>query len=102
MSVDGFKIDKSDTDKLLGVKYDRKLTFDDHISDICKKNRQKNIYFGQNYTIHIWMCHSRTNKQQQNKLELNEKVHEKVFMKQMSSLYLMIYQKQKMAQSQFT
>ena len=39
MSVDGFKIDKSDTDKLLGVKYDRKLTFDDHISDICKKNR---------------------------------------------------------------
>ena len=39
MSVDGFKIDKSDTDKLLGVKYDRKLTFDDHISDICKKKQ---------------------------------------------------------------
>ena len=41
MSVDGFKIDKSDTDKLLGVKYDRKLTFDDHISDICKKTGRK-------------------------------------------------------------
>ena len=37
MNVDGFKIDKSDTEKLLGVKFDQKLTFDDHISDICKK-----------------------------------------------------------------
>ena len=39
MYVDGFKIDKSDTEKLLGVKFDKKLTFDDHISDICKKSR---------------------------------------------------------------
>ena len=39
MNVDGFKIDKSDTEKLLGVKFDKKLTFDDHISDICKKSR---------------------------------------------------------------
>ena len=33
-NVDGFKTDKNDTEKLLGVKCD-KLTFDDHISDIC-------------------------------------------------------------------
>ena len=37
MNVDGFKLDKSDTEKLLGVKLDKKLIFDDHISDICKK-----------------------------------------------------------------
>ena len=32
MNVDGFKIDKSNTEKLLGVKFDKKLNFDDHIS----------------------------------------------------------------------
>ena len=41
MDVDGFKIDKSDTEKLSGVKFDKKLTFDDHISDICKKAGRK-------------------------------------------------------------
>ena len=41
MIVDGFKIDKSDTEKLLGVKFDRKVTFDNHISDICKKEVRK-------------------------------------------------------------
>ena len=29
MNVDGFKKGKSDTEKLLGVKFDKKLTFDD-------------------------------------------------------------------------
>ena len=41
ISVDGFQIDKSDTEKLLGVKFDKKLTFDYHISDICKKAGRK-------------------------------------------------------------
>ena len=41
MNVDRFKIDKGDTEKLLGVKFDKKLTFDDHISDICKKAGRK-------------------------------------------------------------
>ena len=41
MKVDGFKIDKIDTEKLLGLKFDRKLTFDDHIWDICKKESRK-------------------------------------------------------------
>ena len=35
MSVDRFKIDKSDTEKLLGGKFYKKLTFNDRISDIC-------------------------------------------------------------------
>ena len=38
MNVNGFNIDKKETDKLLGVKLDRKLTFDDRISDISKKS----------------------------------------------------------------
>ena len=41
INVDGFKIDKSNTDKPLGVKFDKKLTFDDHIFDICKKPGRK-------------------------------------------------------------
>ena len=32
MNVDGFKIDKGSTEKLLGVKFHKKLTFDDHKS----------------------------------------------------------------------
>ena len=30
-SMNELKIDKSDTEKLLGVKFDKKLTFDDHL-----------------------------------------------------------------------
>ena len=41
MNVGGFKIDKSDTEKLLGVRFDKKSAFDDHISDICKKIGRK-------------------------------------------------------------
>ena len=37
MHVDRFDIDKSNTEKLLGLKFDRKLTFEDHIFDIWKK-----------------------------------------------------------------
>ena len=41
INLDGFKRDKSDTENLLGVKFDKKLTFDDYISDICKKAGRK-------------------------------------------------------------
>ena len=41
MNGDGFKIDKSDTEKLLDEKFDKKLTFDYHIPDICKKAGRK-------------------------------------------------------------
>ena len=37
VNVDGFKIDKSDTEKLLGVKFDKKLTFDDQSRASVKK-----------------------------------------------------------------
>ena len=46
MYVDGFKTDKSDSEKLLGVKCDhRKLIFDYHISNICKKEGRKSSGF---------------------------------------------------------
>ena len=83
MNVDGFKIDKSNTEKLLGVKFDKKLTFDDHISDICKKADRKifvlarvtrymgiatkRILMNDFFTLQfsycplVWMCHSCTN-----------------------------------------
>ena len=83
INVDGFKIDKSDTEKLLGVKFDKKLTFDDHISDICKKAGRKisalvrvtpymeiakkrilmKAFFTSqfNYCPWVWMGHSHTN-----------------------------------------
>ena len=90
INVDGFKIDKSDTEKLLGVKFDKKLTFDDHISDICKKAGRK-IYALARVTPHmgiakkciimnnfftlqfiycplVWMCHSHTNNNKINRL----------------------------------
>ena len=35
INVDRFKVDKSNTEILLGVKFDKKLTFDDHVSNIC-------------------------------------------------------------------
>ena len=37
MNVDRFKIDKGDTEKLLGVKFDKKLTFDDQSLTSVKK-----------------------------------------------------------------
>ena len=90
MNVDGFKIDKSDTEKLLSVKFDKKLTFNHHISDICKKVSRKisalawvtsyvgitkkrilmNTFFTSkfNYCPLVWMCHSRTNNSKINRL----------------------------------
>ena len=41
INVAGFKINKSNTENLLGVKFVKKLTFDDYIFDICKKAGRK-------------------------------------------------------------
>ena len=41
MRVDTFDIKNSNTEKLLGIKLDNKLTFDPHVSDICSKVSQK-------------------------------------------------------------
>ena len=52
MNVDRFIEDKSDTEKLLGVKFDKKLAFDDHISDICKKAIEKYLLWPELH--HTW------------------------------------------------
>ena len=39
--ITDYKTDKSDTEKLLGVKFDKKLTSDNHISDIYQKAGRK-------------------------------------------------------------
>ena len=36
-NIGEFSIENSDCEKLLGVKIDNKLTFDCHVSDMCKK-----------------------------------------------------------------
>ena len=41
IDVTGYRINKSDTEKPLGVKIDKKLTFNDHISDIYIKGGRK-------------------------------------------------------------
>ena len=83
LNVNNFKIKKSDCEKLLGVKFDSKLRFDQHITDLCRRTRRKihalarvtpfmnlskrrllmNSFFKTqfNYCPLIWMCHSREN-----------------------------------------
>ena len=90
MNIGEFSIENSDRDKLLGVKIDNKLTFDCHVSDMCKKANRKinalariapfininkrrilmNSFFRLqfNYCPLIWMCHSRTNNRKTNRL----------------------------------
>ena len=59
MNVDEFKIDKSDIEKLLVLNFDRKLTFDDHIPDTCKKIGRVR---GQSDTIHEYCEETHTDK----------------------------------------
>ena len=37
INVVGYKTEKSNTEKLLGLKFDKELTFDDHISNMVEK-----------------------------------------------------------------
>ena len=41
METDNANICNSKCEKLLGVKFDHKITFDDHISKLCRKASQK-------------------------------------------------------------
>ena len=90
INIEEFSIENSDCEKLLGVKIDNKLTFDCHVSDMCKKPNRKinalariatfiniskrrilmNSFFRSqfNYCPLIWMCHSRTNNRKMNRL----------------------------------
>ena len=40
-NIGAFSTENSDCEKLLGVKIDNKLTFDYHVSDMCKKANRK-------------------------------------------------------------
>ena len=90
INIGEFSIENSDYEKLLGVKIDNTLTFDCHVSDLCKKANRKinalarippfinitkrrilmNSFFRSqfNYCPLIWMCHSRTNNRKINRL----------------------------------
>ena len=83
-------MENSDCEKLLGVKIDNKLTFDCHVSDMCKTPNRKinalarialfininkrcilmnSLFRSQcNYCPLIWICHSRTNNRKINRL----------------------------------
>ena len=83
INIGEFSIENGNCEKLLGVKIGNKLTFDCHVSDMCKKANTKinglakiapfinvnkrriliNSFFRWqfNYCPLIWMCHSRRN-----------------------------------------
>ena len=90
IKIDNFDITNSNCEKLLGVKFDHKLTFDDHVSELCKKATKKihalaratpymdlskkrilmNAFFKSqfSYCPLVWMCHSRANNSKINRL----------------------------------
>ena len=90
ITVENQKICNSPCEKLLGVRFDSKLTFDAHINDICKKaglklnalaritpymdlNKKRlllNAFFMSqfNYCQLVWMCHNRTKNNKINRL----------------------------------
>ena len=82
LRVSEYDIKNSECEKLLGVKFDNKLTFEKHITDICRKASKKiyalarvapymdlskrlmvmNAFFNSqfNHCPLIWMCRNRT------------------------------------------
>ena len=90
IKIENFDITNSKSEKLLEVKFDNKLFFDDHISELCKKASRKihalsrvasymniskkcilmNAFFKSkcSYCPLVWMCHSRANNDKINRL----------------------------------
>ena len=88
VKISEYEIENSGCEKLFGVKFNWKLNFDDHISDIFKKARGElnalvrialfiglfkrrilmNEFFNYSYSSLIWMYHSRTNNRKINRL----------------------------------
>ena len=90
LRVSEYDIKNSECEKLLGVKFDNKLTFEKHITDICRKASRKiyalariapymdlskrrmvmNAFFNSqfSYCPLIWMCHNRTTNRKINSL----------------------------------
>ena len=85
-----FDINNSSCEKLSGVKFDNKISFDEHITNLCKKGNRKlhalsriapymnfskrrilmNAFFKSqfSYCPLVWMCHSRANNNKINRL----------------------------------
>ena len=83
IKIGNFDITNSKREKLLGVKFDHKLSFDDHISELSKKASREihalsrvisnmniskrpiliNAFFKSQfrYYLLVWMCHSGAN-----------------------------------------
>ena len=90
LEVSEYDIKNSECEKFLGVKFDNRLTFEKHITDICGKVSRKtyalartapymdlskrrmvmNAFFNLqfNYCPLIWMCHNRMTNRKINKL----------------------------------
>ena len=90
LRVSEYDIKNSECEKLLGVKVDNKLTFEKHITGICRKATRRiyaiarmapymdlskrrmvmNAFFNSqsNYCPLIWMCHNRTTNRKVNRL----------------------------------
>ena len=90
IKIGNFDITNSKREKLLGVKFDHKLSFDDHISKLCKKVSRKihalsrvasyinvskrrilmNAFLKSqfSYCSLVWMCHSRATNDKINRL----------------------------------
>ena len=88
LNVNNFKLKNSDCEKPLGVKFDSKLKFDQHITDWCRRASRKiyplarvtpfmklskrrllmsSFFTTQfNYCPLIWICHSRENNNKTN------------------------------------
>ena len=90
LRVSKYDIKDSECEKLLGVKFDNKLTFENHITDICRKASRKTYALARialcmalskrrmvmdpffnsqfNYCPLVWMCHNRTTNRKINSL----------------------------------
>ena len=90
ITIRDFDINNSTCEKLLGVKFDNKISFDEYITNLCKKGNRKlhalsritpymnfskrrilmNAFFKSqfSYCPLVWMCHSRANNNKINRL----------------------------------
>ena len=90
LNVNNFKIKIRYCEKILGVKFDSKLRFDQHITDLCRRPSRKihalatvtpfmnlskrrllmtfSVKIQLNYCLFLWMCHRRENNRKINRL----------------------------------
>ena len=77
--VNEYDVRKSESEKLLGIKFETKLTFENHMRDICSKASQKicalarvtpyvDLFKFFNSRFSYWMRHNRTTNRKVNRL----------------------------------